>query len=75
MKAAVYHGNGAPVAIEDVRVKEPGTGEMNYRNLFKHIRAKGYAGVFGMEHGNSLPGKEGEQALIDAYVAADSFQL
>lgn len=28
MKAAVYHGGGAPVAIEDVRVKEPGTGEV-----------------------------------------------
>jgi hydroxypyruvate isomerase len=55
--------------------KEPGTGEMNYRNLFRHIRRKGFDGVFGMEHGNSLPGKAGEQALIDAYVAADSFEV
>jgi len=55
--------------------KEPGTGEMNYKNLFKHIRQKGYDGIFGMEHGNSIAGKEGEQALIDAYVAADSFAL
>jgi hydroxypyruvate isomerase len=53
--------------------KEPGTGEMNYRNLFRHISAKGFNGVFGMEHGNAKPGKEGEQALIDAYVAADTF--
>jgi hydroxypyruvate isomerase len=53
--------------------KEPGTGEMNYRNLFRHIKAKGFDGVFGMEHGNARPGKEGEQALIDAYIAADSF--
>lgn len=53
--------------------KEPGTGEMNYRNLFRHISAKGYSGVFGMEHGNSQPGREGELALIDAYVAADTF--
>ena len=53
--------------------KEPGTGEMNYRNIFRHIRDKGFDGVFGMEHGNAKPGKEGEQALIDAYVAADSF--
>ena len=29
--------------------------------------------IFGMEHGNALPGKEGEQELIDAYVAADTF--
>jgi hydroxypyruvate isomerase len=53
--------------------KEPGTGEMNYRNIFRHIRDKGFDGVFGMEHGNAKPGKEGEQALIDAYVAADAF--
>ena len=28
MKAAVYHGGGAPVSVEDVRVKEPGHGEV-----------------------------------------------
>jgi hydroxypyruvate isomerase len=55
--------------------KEPGTGEMNYRNLFRHIRSKGFDGVFGMEHGNAKPGKEGERALINAYVEADSFQV
>jgi hydroxypyruvate isomerase len=53
--------------------KEPGSGEMNYRNIFRHIVEKGYAGVFGMEHGNSQPGKPGEQGVIDAYLAADSF--
>jgi hydroxypyruvate isomerase len=53
--------------------KEPGTGEMNYRNIFKHISAKGYKGVMGMEHGNALPGKEGEMALIKAYREADNF--
>ena len=53
--------------------KEPGTGEMNYKNLFRHIKGRGFDGVFGMEHGNARPGKEGERALIDAYVAADSF--
>lgn len=53
--------------------KEPGTGEINYRNIFKHIYERGFPGVVGMEHGNSRPGAEGEQAVIDAYVAADSF--
>jgi len=53
--------------------KEPGTGEMNYRNIFRHIKQKGYNGIFGMEHGNAQSGKAGELALIDAYVAADSF--
>lgn len=53
--------------------KEPGTGEMNYKNIFKHIHEKGYKGVLGMEHGNAMPGKEGELALIKAYREADSF--
>jgi hydroxypyruvate isomerase len=52
--------------------KEPGTGEVNYRNIFRHIHERGYDGVFGMEHGNSQPGKAGELAVIDAYRAADS---
>lgn len=52
---------------------EPGTGEMNYRNIFKHIHSKGYKGVLGMEHGNVKPGKEGELALIKAYRDADDF--
>lgn len=52
---------------------EPTTGEMNYKNIFKHIHAKGFKGVLGMEHGNSQPGKEGEVALINAYRESDSF--
>ncbi|NCI46829.1 hydroxypyruvate isomerase family protein [Sediminibacterium soli] len=55
--------------------KEPGTGEMNYQNIFKHILKKGYKGVYGMEHGNAKPGKEGEEALINAYRTADSFSV
>ncbi len=52
---------------------EPGTGEVNYRNVFKHIHGRGFKGVVGMEHGNSQRGREGERAVIDAYIAADSF--
>ncbi len=52
---------------------EPGTGEMNYKNIFKHIYNKGYKGILGMEHGNAKPGKEGEQALVKAYRDADDF--
>lgn len=58
--------------------KEPGTGEMDYRNIFRHIHrrsaAAGKTFVMGMEHGNFGPGLEGERALIEAYVKADSFQ-
>jgi hydroxypyruvate isomerase len=52
---------------------EPGTGEINYRNVFKHIHDKGFEGIIGMEHGNSKPGKEGDAAVIAAYRAADDF--
>jgi hydroxypyruvate isomerase len=52
---------------------EPGTGEINYRNVFKHIHAKGFNGVVGMEHGKSIAGKEGEDALVAAYRSADDF--
>jgi len=51
--------------------KEPTTGEMNYKNIFKYIHEKGYKGILGMEHGNSKPGKEGEEALIKAYREVD----
>ena len=53
--------------------KEPGTGEINYRNVFRHIHSKGFDGVLGMEHGNSKPGAAGERAVIEAYVDADRF--
>ena len=50
---------------------EPLTGEINYVNIFRHLYQKGYNGIIGMEHGNSLPGKKGEQAVIDAYRKCD----
>jgi hydroxypyruvate isomerase len=53
--------------------KEPTTGEINYKNIFKHLYNKGYKGILGMEHGNANPGKEGEEALIKAYRDSDNF--
>jgi len=53
--------------------KEPTTGEINYKNIFKHIHKKGYDGVLCMEHGRSKRGIEGEKAVIDAYRACDDF--
>ncbi|MEP7323200.1 MAG: TIM barrel protein [Saprospiraceae bacterium] len=53
--------------------KEPTTGEINYKNIFKYIYSRGYKGIMGMEHGNSIPGKEGDQAVIKAYQWSDSF--
>ena len=53
--------------------KEPTTGEINYKNVFKYIHSKGYKGIMGMEHGNSKTDKQGEQAVIAAYMEVDSF--
>ncbi len=53
--------------------KEPTTGEINYLNVFKFIHEKGFTGIVGMEHGNSIGGKEGEKAVIKAYKQVDSF--
>jgi hydroxypyruvate isomerase len=53
--------------------KEPTTGEINYKNLFKHIYNKGYKGIMGMEHGMAGKGVEGELALIKAYREVDAF--
>lgn len=53
--------------------KEPTTGEINYKNVFKYIHEREFKGILGMEHGNSKKGKTGEQAVIDAYVAVDNF--
>ncbi|MEQ9207222.1 MAG: TIM barrel protein [Phycisphaerales bacterium] len=51
--------------------KEPTTGEINYKNVFKHIKDKGFDGIMGMEHGLSVGGKDGELKLIEAYRACD----
>lgn len=53
--------------------REPGTGEINYRNVFRRIHDKGFAGIVGMEHGNAHAGKEGERKLIDAYRTVDAW--
>ncbi|MCW4463863.1 TIM barrel protein [Sphingomonas sp. BT-65] len=51
--------------------KEPGTGEVNYATIVRWLRAKGYTGVIGMEHGNSVAGRAGEDRLIAAYRIID----
>jgi len=59
--------------------KEPTTGEINYKNIFKYIydrsKKENKSFIMGMEHGNSQQGKEGEAALIKAYVDSDNFTI
>jgi hydroxypyruvate isomerase len=50
---------------------EPGTGEINYRNIFQYLHGRKYDEVLSCEHGQSKPGKEGELAIIKAYREAD----
>lgn len=51
--------------------KEPGTGEINYKNVLQHIHDKGYRGFLGLEHGNSVSGREGAEKTVQAYRAVD----
>ncbi|MBD3386717.1 hypothetical protein GF407_17575 [candidate division KSB1 bacterium] len=39
--------------------------------IFKYIYQMDASKIIGIEHGNSIPGKEGEKAVINAYIAAD----
>ena len=55
--------------------KEPTTGEINYKNVFKHIYDRNPNIIMGMEHGISRPGKEGELRLVEAYAEVDDFQV
>jgi hydroxypyruvate isomerase len=48
--------------------KEPGTGNIDYQAIVQHLSYTGYTGIVGMDHGNSLPGEKGEQAVIAAYL-------
>jgi hydroxypyruvate isomerase len=52
---------------------EPTTGEINYRNIFKHLLEKDYRGVICMEHGRSLNGPHGAKRVIEAYRECDPF--
>lgn len=54
---------------------EPTTGEINYKNIFRHLYNKKYNGVLCMEHGVSQRGtKEGELRVIQAYRECDNFE-
>src|SRR5210317_1862712 len=53
---------------------EPTTGEINYKNIFKYIYERGYNGILGMEHGNSMEGIDGEAKLINSYKQVDNFK-
>ncbi|VVS96573.1 Xylose isomerase [Sphingomonas sp. EC-HK361] len=51
---------------------EPGTGEINHHNIVRWLKRRRYDGVIGMEHGNSLNGRAGEERLVVAYREVDA---
>jgi hydroxypyruvate isomerase len=53
--------------------KEPGTGEVNWSNVFKAIHGLGYKGMVGMEHGLSQPGIDGLKKCFEEYRKADNW--
>jgi len=52
---------------------EPGTGEINFKNIFKYLRSRDYSGVICMEHGRSIEGTAGMKRVIEAYRECDPF--
>jgi hydroxypyruvate isomerase len=53
--------------------KEPGTGEINYQNVFKAVHELGYQGIIGMEHGWTKPGIAGMVEGFAQYQKADGW--
>ena len=53
--------------------KEPGTGEIRYQHLFRHLYEKGYEGMLGMEHGLSADSLEGLEKCFEEYRRADTW--
>ena len=53
--------------------KEPGSGEIRYRFLFRHIYEKGYQGILGMEHGLAQPDRAGLDLCFERYRMADTW--
>jgi hydroxypyruvate isomerase len=44
---------------------EPGTGEINFENVLRHIRTKAWDGLIELEHAASIPGRVGEITVLE----------
>ncbi len=70
---AAYDEIGAFHLGDNPGRREPTSGEINYKNIFKTIHDLGYDGTLCMEHGKTEGGIEGDQKVIRAYRECDSF--
>ncbi|MGI6338144.1 MAG: hydroxypyruvate isomerase family protein [Bacteroidales bacterium] len=74
--AAAWSEIGAFHCGDNPGRNEPGTGEINFKNVFRYLFSRNYDGVICMEHGISKRGtREGEARVINAYRECDSFEL
>lgn len=63
----------AMVQIADSPLRsEPGSGEINFVNVLRHLQARGYTGLVELEHGMSEPDKAGEDAALARLRAINS---
>ncbi len=46
---------------------EPGSGELNFKNILQRIHVKGFTGLVEMEHGHSRPGIDGEKHTLKVW--------
>jgi hydroxypyruvate isomerase len=51
---------------------ELGSGELNWTNILRFIRDRGYTGLVELEHVNSTPGTDGERIMMDRLRAIDA---
>lgn len=51
---------------------EPGTGEINWVNVLRHVKNRGFAGLLELEHLCEKPGREGEQLALERLRAIDA---
>jgi hydroxypyruvate isomerase len=50
---------------------EPGSGEINFVNFLRAVKATNYTGLIELEHFHSRPGREGEQNSLNALRVVD----
>ncbi len=53
------------------RRREPGSGEINFSTILKHLDKEAYAGIIGLDHALTRPSPESERAVLQLYRALD----
>ena len=69
--AACWDAIGVIQAAESPGRFELGSGELNWPNILRFIRDRGYTGMIELEHVNRQPGLAGERAMLDRLRAID----